>query len=108
MASRLSRITRINDTRWMLSVPRPCIMVGRKNIARPRQPMRAGPHWHWLTTLLFLFVATSQAQQRQLAGHTMPVRAVAYTPDGSMLITAGEDGKLLFRDRPQGEVIRAF
>ncbi len=51
--------------------------------------------------------ATAQEVQR-LEGHTGPVMAVAYSPDGRRLVSASHDGTLRLWDVGSGQTIRVF
>src|SRR5436190_23225028 len=46
------------------------------------------------------------AEPRKLEGHAGAARAVVYSPNGKLLFTAGEDGKLIVRDRPEAKTTR--
>jgi WD40 repeat protein len=58
--------------------------------------------------LIFWVSAGFAAEPRKLEGHAGAVRAAAYTPNGKLLLTAGDDGKLIVRERPDGKAVREF
>lgn len=47
-------------------------------------------------------------EPEKLPGHAGAARAVAWSPNGKLLLTAGEDGKLIVHDRPDGKPLREF
>jgi WD domain, G-beta repeat/KAP family P-loop domain len=49
--------------------------------------------------------AATRQQQRQLTGHTGPVRSVAYAPDGATLASGGDDGSVRIWNRRNGTQI---
>lgn len=60
-----------------------------------------------MALLIFADSVVQAAEPRKLDGHTGAARAIAYAPNGKLLFTAGEDGKLIARD-PAGKPIREF
>jgi len=45
---------------------------------------------------------------RHLAGHTEPVRSVAFSPDAKLLVSAGDDQTVRFWDLANGSEIPRF
>jgi WD40 repeat protein len=57
---------------------------------------------------IFAKLAYQPAQRRQLAGHTGRVYSVAFSPDGSQIVSGSEDNRLILWDVASGEIIHRF
>lgn len=73
-------------------------------------PAKAVLHLAACASLLFggLTPRTADAQLRYLEGHTEPIYAVSYTPNGKMLVTGSFDHTVKLWDRASGEVVRTI
>ena len=57
---------------------------------------------------LTLGLMEKSGEVRTLAGHTQPVRALAFSPDGALVATASDDGKLKLWEAQSGELKQTF
>jgi tRNA A-37 threonylcarbamoyl transferase component Bud32 len=60
-------------------------------------------HWEW-----YYLTRLHRADLLTLTGHTARVLDAAFSPDGSRIASAGDDGKLMIRDARTGEIFRTL
>ena len=61
-----------------------------------------------IVALILAGSAALAAEPRKLEGHAGAARAVVYSPNGKLLFTAGEDGKLIFWEASSGKKLREW